>query len=193
MTRFETAASAILLFCASTVANASLVYLLPEVQTVAAGEQVDVELWWDFTDEPALGGGVDIFYDPDLLAFRSFEYNLADPLIDSALTYFDFVGGGGEIDGISTGNFDGIDGPVRVGTASFDTFGLGLAVLSVATSDNPIAGVLFSAETFEPYPDGAIDFLGATVQIGTISEPGTLVLLLIGGSVLLAGRGRRRG
>ncbi len=186
MTRILFGTLAVLLL-AHTPANATLVYLLPEQQTVGVGEQVDVELWWDFSDEPTLGGGVDLFYDDSLLAFESFEYNLADPALDPALTFFDFVAGGGEVDGIATANFFGIAGPVRIGTATFTSLDLGAAVLSVAESDHPIVGTpFFSIDTLMPYPPGVVEYIGATVNIAAVSEPGSLTLLLAGGLLLLA-------
>lgn len=60
-----------------TTSQAATISLSPSSQYVALGSQISLQLNMDFTDDPTLGGGLDIYYDRSLLSFVSFTFDPA--------------------------------------------------------------------------------------------------------------------
>src|SRR3990167_8770967 len=58
-----------------TASHAATISLSPLSQNVALGNPVSLQLNMDFTGDPTLGGGVDIFYDSSRLSFVSFIFD----------------------------------------------------------------------------------------------------------------------
>jgi hypothetical protein len=136
------------------------VYLLPATQAANLGDPVIAELWWDFTSDPTLGGGVDISYDASKLNFVSFTHaGTGDPAFarDPDLL-------SGVLSGIAAGDFNGISGPVLIGTLVFDAIGAGVTNLATSATGS-VAGPFVSSTTFVPYPPATVIFLGEEVTI----------------------------
>ncbi len=179
----------------SVAANAGAVsvYLSPITQIAGVGDVVEIDVYWDFSDEPTLGGGTDVLFDDTLLAFVDFQYNLTDAALDPDFTYMYWTVDSGLVEGIATGNFYGIGGPQLIGTLSFETLAAGSALLSTQQSSLDIVGPFVSLATFSIYQPGQIIFQGAGVGIGAtpVAAPSPTVLVLAGSAALL-GAGRRR-
>ena len=65
----------VLLWWLLTSANAATISLTPALQTGLVGDLVELELVMDFTNDPTIGGGIDIFYSSAILSFASFEFS----------------------------------------------------------------------------------------------------------------------
>lgn len=165
-------------------AQASSLELLPALSAAQIGDTVEVALWMDFSDDPTLGGGIDVFYAPGLLQYLGFIFDAAlgdDPAFRRLPDVL-----AGELNGLAFGQFNGLSGPARVGTFSFRTLAEGPATLSMTANDVP-AGGFVSAVSFSAQSP---QFVGATVQIAPIPEPASLALMMFGVGSLLAWRHR---
>jgi hypothetical protein len=151
------------------------VYLLPETQTVAVGETFTIELWWDFTDDPALGGGTDFLWNAVNFGVDSIVFD-DNPDFDPALTQCDDENcvSPGLIDSLATGNFNGLagDGPLLITTVTFEVLPGALEGeqrIELA-EDRNLSGPFVSAITFVPYEN--LVFEGATVDVvGGLQAP----------------------
>lgn len=157
-----------------TASQAATISLNPLSQNVALGNQVSLQLNMDFTADPTLGGGVDIFYDSSRLSFVSFTF---DPSLgdDTGLQRQPDVLTN-ELNGLAFGNFDGLSGPSLVGTLMFNTIGAGTALFTMADNDLP-AGGFYSAVTFDPQ---TVTYEGASVNVTAVPLPAALWLMLSG-------------
>lgn len=160
--------------------QAATISLNPLSQDVALGSQVSLQLNMNFTDDPTLGGGLDIFYDRSLLSFVSFTFDPGlgddptlrrqpDVLMPDIYT--------GQLSGLAFGNFDGLSGPSPVGTLTFLTLNVGTAFFDMTDNVAPV-GPFYSAQTFNQQTV-AYD-ASAVVNITAVPLPGTLWLLLSG-------------
>jgi hypothetical protein len=179
-------------------ANAVSVFLSPASQSVNLGDQVSVDLMWDFTGNAALGGGTDFEWDPGALSLVSIvfadNFGTGPGQFDPAFTRCDneSCSGPGFIDGLATGNFNGLGdpGPIYIATITFDTLAAGSFAINIS-EDAGIAGPFISAITFGPYTD--LEFIDATVDV-TGAPPVPLpaaVWLMIGGLGALFGYRRK--
>lgn len=113
----------LLLMAAASGASAAGVRLSPALQGASVGQTVKVDIVIDFSDEPTVGGGIDIVYDPRVLRYESFAFGptFADnpeyrklPQVSS-----------GRLSALAFGSFEGIRGPTVVGTLTFTVLSLG--------------------------------------------------------------------
>ena len=143
--------------------------LLPDVQNANEGDTVTLDVWVDFSTEPALGGGFDIFYDELKLSYNSFSFDpgyTGDPDFSRPPDEFP----GGVLDSLAIGDFfDGITGPELIGTLSFTAIAEGMVDVTMADDDN-LAGQFISFESGSPL---TVNYIGSTVFIG----PGTGLLV----------------
>ncbi|NND60121.1 MAG: VPLPA-CTERM sorting domain-containing protein [Gammaproteobacteria bacterium] len=145
--------AAVIMLAASATANANVISFADPGQQVGVGQQVSFDITMNFF-ESTVGGSFDVFYDASLLSFVSFEFNAdfidtaADP--DFAVApdncFFDGAAiagcsvGDAELNGIGFGSIDGIVGMHTIGTVTFETLGIGVGLLSMATNDAPWEG-----------------------------------------------------
>lgn len=166
-------AAAVFAAC-TAVSQAATVSLSPSSQNIALGNPFSLQLNMDFTGDPTLGGGIDIFYDSSLLTFVSFSFNpgLGDDTGQQrqpdVLT--------NELNGLAFGNFAGLSGPSLVGTLTFNTIGAGTALFTMADNDLP-AGGFFSAATYDPQ---SVTYQGASANVTAVPIPAALWLMLSG-------------
>lgn len=171
----------------TAVSQAATVSLSPLSQNVALGNPVSLLLNMDFTGDPTLGGGVDIFYNSSLLSFVSFTFDsgLGDETslrrLPDVLT--------NELNGLAFNSFTGLSGPSLVGTLTFNTIGAGTALFTMADNDFP-AGGFYSAATFDPQ---AVTYQGVSVNVTAVPLPAAVWLMLSGMGLIGAMTQRKRG
>ena len=185
--------SACVITAITTMSNAATISLLPESLSIQQGDDLVVDLWMDFLDEPTLGGGLDVNYNDTELDFISFIF---DPtfltLTDSAFTCpgaalcSPGIDQPNSVTNIAFGNFSGISGPSLVGTLTFNTLKEGdIALTTVSTVGS--SGPFVSAITFQ---EQVVNFTGTSVNVTAVPLPGALYLML-GGIGLLYGYAKR--
>lgn len=168
---------ALVLLVGGPAAAAQIVALSPPVQGVAPGAQLSLALEMDF-DEPTVGGGVEIGFDPAALELVAFAFDgaLGD---DPALRLFcpGAAPGCGAFDGpgllVAFGQITGLAGSRVVGELTFRALALGSTAVTLGPNDAP-AGPFFSAASGL---EQDVSFAGATVQV---PEPATLALVAAG-------------
>lgn len=157
----------------ASVSHAATISLLPSDQTVEIGSQLSLELHMDFTGDPTLGGGVDVFYNDSFFDFVSFTFN---PLLgdtDTSRRQPDELPG--ELNGLAFGNDSGFTGPALVGTFLFNVLGPEESLVFTLADNNVPAGGFFSADTFSPQ---AVTYQGASVtMINAVPVPAAAWLL----------------
>jgi hypothetical protein len=142
------------------------VFVQPASQIVNAGASFTVDLWWDFTGDPTLGGGVNFAFDPGTFAASNI-------VIDDNPEFDPFFSRPGDIspgliNGLATGSFKGLagDGPLYIATLTFETSVNatgGIYTLDLGPNIEP-AGPFVSAITFgvqDPlFVDASIEVVG---------------------------------
>ena len=141
------------------------VWLAPVSGSSSLGGQVSVEVHMDFSDDPTLGGGIDIAYDSSILAFSGFS---ANPGLGGDVSFERVPDNLSiELNGMGFGNFVGIAGPKLIGTLFFNALGLGTTNLVITDNDAPFGG-FYSAITLKPQ---AINYTGTTINISNNNAP----------------------
>ncbi|MEK6749872.1 MAG: putative Ig domain-containing protein [Pseudomonadota bacterium] len=128
---------------------AANVWLEPVDQYMYQGKQFAYNVYMDFSDDPTLGGGINIGFDNTKVQYISFLVNPqlgADPALarqPDSLTI--------SLNGLGFGNFDGLWGPSLIGTVTFSPIAQGTANFTVAENAQPLGRFysvrLFSAQT----------------------------------------------
>jgi len=150
------------------------VYLLPADTGAPPNGTLTLDLWMDFSADPTLGGGTDIHFTQGRMTFVSFVFdpNLGD---DPAFRRVPNLESPGELNALAFGSFDGLTGPARVGTFTFNTKSvLGATTISMS-ADDFLAGPFISLATLLPQN---VTFIGSniTIQGANISAPATVDL-----------------
>lgn len=159
---------------AAPMVEAATLSLKPIVAQVALGEQVLLSVEMDFSDDPTIGGGFDIFFEPSFVRFVSFSFDAA--LGDDPAFRSDPQGLATEVSEIGFGNFAGISGPAIVGTVVFDTLAAGTTRFTLADNDS-LVGPFFSAATSRQQ---LVTYEGADVGIAAVPLPPSVLLLTCG-------------
>lgn len=146
--------------------QAASISLNPLTSTVQVGSNFSVELLMDFSDEPTLGGGIDVNYDSSYADFVSFTFNssflsLSDPSMtcpgSGTCAPIDQLN---TVSNIAFGNFAGIGGIFTIGTLEFTALDAGTISLMTASTSGA-AGPFVSATSFVPMD---VTFNGATIS-----------------------------
>lgn len=130
--------------------------------TAELGDLITLDVLMDFTGDPTLGGGTDIFYDASVLSYQSFGFTSTSLALDTDFSRSPDVLSN-ELEGLSFGNFNGLSGPGVVGTLTFQVIAFGDVVLSMAETDNLLAGGAFTSAT--TFTSQAVNFGTAGVTI----------------------------
>lgn len=160
----------------SVSAQAALVYLEPvsAQSSYAIGDLVALDLKIDFSDKASIGGGVDVFFDPNGLEFTSWtDEALGDPGFRRNPDVLS-----GELNGIAFGNFAGLPATAKVGTVVFKVLQAGEWEVNLETNDRP-AGPFYSATDSSLLP---VQFNDITVSVNAVPAPAAAWLF---GSALL--------
>ena len=197
-------AGALLMFGAA-VSQAASISMVPSFVAANPGDTVAIDVVMDFSDQPTLGGGFDIFYDPTALGFVSWVFDpamlaVSDPTFtrspDNCAA--GLVGGctqAGELNGIGFGDFAGLSGPLPVGTVTFTVLDPspvppGGSTFLTMNDNNTPTGPFFDAASFDEI---IVDYNGAEVQVGTTVIPvPPSVWLFASGLIGVVGVARRR-
>jgi hypothetical protein len=190
------AAAALLI--GSAGAQANVISLEPIGQEVGLHHTFSLEIS-SFFAEATVGGSFDLFYDPTLFEFVSFEFdenflnNVSDPAFahvpDNCFTDGAPFGGcsvgDAELNAIGFGSFDGISGTNVVATVLFRSIGNpGTGSFLMAVNDAPFEG-FFSAETGL---EMTVSYNSAKVVVTPVPAAAWLLLSALG----LLGIRRRR-
>ncbi|MDH5376839.1 MAG: hypothetical protein OEX00_00780, partial [Gammaproteobacteria bacterium] len=159
------------------------VFLEPLTEVGTPGETLSVALWMDFSDDPTLGGSLDIGFDNSLLTYVDFQMNPqfgSDPELSRSPTEVSLV-----LKNLAFGNFDGLAGPQQVGTLVFNVLSGGSATFSLTENIDDLRGFYSS-----------VDSAPQVTQLGGFSIPitsppvanvGGSQIVFSGGTVLLNG------
>jgi hypothetical protein len=208
----QTSAVAAVVGLASINTHASSIWLEPAgTSAITEGDSIAFDLYADASDivytyiDPIFGevteigflaGGIDVFYDINVLTYVGFQFNPTsgtDPaftrIADDCSVDITAVGCSvpGELNGLGFGAFDGLAGTTTLlGTFTFEGTNAGISAVTMANNDTP-AGDWFGV-------DGelaVVDYTGATVQVNPIPLPAA-VWLFGTGLLGLIGVARRR-
>jgi len=156
------AVSTCVLLCSASIVHAATISFNTTSVTAGIGDIITLDVLMDFTGDPTVGGGTDIFYDASVLSFQSFDFGTTTLTLDPSFSRSPDVLSN-ELEGLAFGNFGGLSGPGIVGTLTFQAIAVGDITLSMAETDNLLAGGAFtSATTFGPQ---AVSFGTADVSI----------------------------
>jgi len=166
----STVSTALLLNSASAVHAASISFSNTSV-TAGLGDLITFDVLMDFTGDSTLGGGTDIFYDASILSYQSFDFSTTTLALDSDFSRSPDVLFN-ELEGLAFGNFNGLSGPGVVGTLTFQVVALGDATLSMAETDNALAGGGFISAT--TYDSQVVSF--GTASVSAVPVPAAIWL-----------------
>src|SRR5262245_27676699 len=105
----------IALWTGACVAQAASLSVTPVDSRVSLGDQIVLMLYADFRDDPALGGGLDVFFDISGVIFDSWVFMSPDSVGDDPDFRREPDVLPGELNGIAFGNFEGMFGQSLVG------------------------------------------------------------------------------
>ncbi len=167
--------------------------------SIIQGNSFQMDIYMDFTDEPTIGGGFDILFDPALVSYVSESFILSpqlgsDPLLsrdDSPqsppLQQVLVDDNNGKIIGAAFGDLIGLTGPSLVGSLTFIADQVGFAQFGLEATEDPLVGEFYSSFTLEPQ---VVSYSGREVEISPIPLPAAVWMMLSGltGLGLLARR-----
>jgi hypothetical protein len=152
---------------ACTGAHAASVYVTPSHSVVPSpGETTVLHLFMDFSDDPTLGGGLDI----DLtgpISLQAFTPSAWFDGLDPFFTgYSTEVGVADHELALWFGDFNGLGGVNEIGTLSVNLLGNGSAAVNLGI--NSLYGPFFSATDFDQQD---VQLTGATLDVGVPQVP----------------------
>jgi len=172
-------------------ANAVSLSLDPSNDVAAPGDTVSFDILYDFTADPTLGGGFDVFFDDSVLDFVSWTNTCNLGACDPGFSRDPDISAG-LLSGIAFGNFGGLTAGL-LGTLVFGVdagAAAGVTALTIADTLDNAVGPFVSAITFAVQTP---EYSGAEIEIMPgmpVPEPATWMLMLGGLGALL--RFRRR-
>ena len=161
----------IVLTALATDARALSMTLLPQNQLVNTGDVVAIDVWVDF-DLFIIGGGFDIAWDPNALAFESVELaDIGNPAFRRTPDVFD-----GLLESWAFGDFAPFIGEHFVGTVFFTVLdGMGQTTDIMASDTSGIGGPWTDAFLFY-----TLDYHDATLTRVPLPAAGWLMLGALG-------------
>ena len=164
-----------------STARAASIWLDPAVVTASPGDTISFYLTVDFSSDPTLGGGIDIFYDSSLLSYHSFDFGSATVVIDPAFSRLPNVMTN-KLEGLAFGDFSGISAGA-IGTLTFQALVTGNTTLGLADTTDTLVGGFYSAGSYgQQFPV----YTGSSVRISSVPVPGAFWLFGSGMIGLLA-------
>lgn len=177
-------------------ANANLIEFDQATYSGAAGNQITVTINYDFSDDPMFGGGLNLLFDHNVVAFVSFTQDLGNaPGAQGAASPVGALGAAGEYLGFGIGTFDFFSGMQSAGTVGIFEFDLlappggvpatlcGQVLCLAPNSINPFTSLGGADLTADFFPGGGSLTAAVEVQVDpvvTVPAPFTLALFGIG-------------
>ena len=201
LNKLTTTAAAAVFMSAVSSANASSLWLETTTPAVSVGDTIEVSVHMDFSDDPTLGGGFDIIFDPSLVSYNANTY-ITDPALgsDPFFTRDDNPAAAAanrveveadRLAGAAFGDFAGLSGPALVGPLTFIAIAAGDAVFDLGPSSSSSVGGFFSAGG-EPQ-DPSFSGVDVSIDGGVGVVPVPAAAWLFGSGLLgLIGMARRR-
>ncbi len=163
----------VVFFFSNHTFSASLL-LSPSSVNAMEGDIVSLDLLAVFSDDPTLGGGIDIFYDQSVLRFDGFSFDTALDLDAGFSRQPDVLAN--ELEGIAFGNFNGISDDGRVGTLTFTAISESAnSPIDIAITDNALAGGPFISGT-DFTTVQTLDLTGSSVSVSAVPLPAAVWL-----------------
>ncbi len=157
----------------TSLVHAATVNFSPTTVTSNVNDFITLDILMDFTGDPTVGGGTDIFYDASILSYQSFNFGTTTLSLDPAFIRTPDIKTN-KLEGLAFGNFGGLSGPGIVGTLTFQAITPGNTTLSMATTSNLLGGGgFFSATTFGPQ---TVSFGTAKVEVSNVPLPAAVWL-----------------
>lgn len=191
-------------FVANTPASAVSIWLDPGRAEATVGEIVRIDIYWDFTKRPVVGGGFDVTYDASVLEYVDWDWSTIDFTFDRSISRKPSVytgeseytsGNQGLLDGLSLNDFNDISGG-KAGTLLFRAVGSGISELNLfpdATYGEDWGGEFAWAELGTgKYGTVSVGFSGSTVTVSAVPVPAALWLFGSGLAGLAGVASRRR-
>ena len=169
-----------------SVANAASVSLMPASVDAVEGGSIAIDVVIDFSDDPTLGGGIDINWDSAVLAFDSWSYD-SSTVGDDVGFRNDGVPGDGSYIGQAVGNFNGLT-TGTIGTITLVAVAAGDTMVSVGDTTNAAVGPWVSAVTFGVQNP---EYSGANVTVNAAIPLPAAAWLMFGGLGALLGFRRK--
>ncbi|VAW54513.1 hypothetical protein MNBD_GAMMA06-2216 [hydrothermal vent metagenome] len=169
---------AVLLSVNYTTLQAASLTLTPSANTAGIGEQILIDINMDFSDNPTLGGAIDIAYDETLFDYVSFSFDAdfpTDPGFSSPGNAGDPLLSPGLIQSIGFGDFfTGLSGPYLVGTLTFTSISQGIGQFSISENVLPLGGFISLDGLSE------IDPQMFNTSVAVVPVPASLLLFMSG-------------
>lgn len=183
--RFRKTFSALLLAAACATGNAASISMDPgriSHYDLLPGTILSFDILYNFTDQPTLGGGFDIFFPSSVLRVTAFSLEaVGDP---EFMRLPDF--GDGVLTGTAFGDFGGIDDSGLLGQVQFEAIGVQFGGELITMADNIAPpGPFVDFQTFEIM---TVDYNGVDI----IPVPAALWLLSSGVGMLMLTRRKAR-
>lgn len=190
---FKKLSTALVLLTFSNLASANMISLDSASYSGIQGEQINVDINYDFTDFAMFGGGFNLNYDTGILAFVSYtqaDYSGTD--IEAAASPIGGLSGAGDYQGAGIGTFDFLSGSNSAGLVGTFVFNLlsdigvggttcGSALCLTPNGFNPMVSLVGQVVDTEVFAAGIsaanVDVRSAVVGV---PETGTLALLGLG-------------
>jgi len=177
----------------TSVSNAATVTFSNTSIAANLNDIITVDVMMDFTGDPTLGGGLDIFYEPSILSFVSFDFGTSDLVLDLGLSRAPDVVAPNKLEGLAfSGGFNGIAGPGTVGTLTFQAVSVGAFTLTMADTTEALDGGRFISAT-DFFTEQTIAYGTADVSVtGTVVPVPAAVWLFASGLMGLTGVAAKR-
>ncbi len=130
---------ALVLICGTSIANAASINFSSPSMTANVNDIITLDVLMDFTGNPTLGGGTDIFYDSAVLSYQSFSFATTSLTLDPAFSRTPDILSN-KLEGLAFGNFNGLSGPGTVGTLTFQVIASGNTTLRMAETTSALGG-----------------------------------------------------
>ena len=178
-------ASLLLIGSVTTAFAANTVNFDPAENIILPHGTLTLDLYMDFTAEPTIGGTLDVDYDTSMLMYDSFVFN--EGWGDDVAFRNNPTDLGGELDGLTIGQFSGMTGPAKIGTFTFTSTGmLGDTMVTPRNYDGTDWYPFFVADV--TFADQIVDYSGAMVHVVPEMEVWAMMLAGMG---LLGWKARR--
>ncbi|WJW76166.1 hypothetical protein QVG61_03480 [Thiohalobacter sp. IOR34] len=163
----------------AVVTTGNQVWLQATTPTVAVGDTLSIDLVFDFSSDPTLGGVVDISYDSTLLSFSGYGAPATGWILTAPTTT------AGSLTGLG---LDALTASTGGSVLTLDFLAIGAGTASIGVANSGAWNTFYDANNSPQ----SVTFTGTSVTVSAVPLPAALWLML-GGLGLLGWQGRRLG